>query len=491
VRRVLELLPLLAGALVFFVLLVAWGAARAPALLVVDGDPVITAAGDIAGCGNQKDEETAQLLDSIAPTRVLALGDNVYPDGKGTEYTNCYQPTWGRHKAKTSPVPGNHDYHVNGAAGYFGYYGAAAGDPAKGYYAFNLGSWRLYALNSNCSDVSCAAGAAQEQWLRADLAANPRSCSLAFLHHPRFGSGETGGRRDNKSVAPLYQAFYDASGDIWLSGHNHQYERLTHLGPNGAVDLARGLRIFIAGTGGAALYQFGTPITGSEVRSMTHGVLKLTLHAAGYEWQFVPIAGSTFTDSGSDTCRGVSNGPPVAVDDNLTTAEDTPKSVSVLANDFDPDGDPLTVTASTNGAKGTVACTLSGSCTYTPNTNANGPDSFTYTVSDGTLTDTGTVAVTITPVNDVADFDGNGTTDISLFRPSTGRWYVQNQPSVAFGQQGDVPVPGDYDGNGATELAFFRPSTGRWYVQNQPSVAFGQQGDIPLPLPWAIYDPYF
>jgi hypothetical protein len=264
---------------------------------------------------------------------------------------------------------------------------------------------------------------------------------------------------------------------------------------------------------------------------MTHGVLKLILHSGGYEWQFMHIAGSTFTDSGSDSCIGVSNNPPVSVDDVLTTLEDTPSSINVLANDSDPEGNPLTVTASTNGAKGTVSCTPSGACTYTPNVNASGADVFTYTVSDGTSTDIGLVTVTITPVNDVADFDGNGTTDISLFRPSTGRWYVQNQSSVAFGQSGDVPVPGDYDGNGASEFAFFRPSTGRWYVQNQSSVAFGQSGDVPvpgdydgngasefaffrpstarwyvqgqssvgfgqlgdvpLPLPWAIYDPYF
>jgi calcineurin-like phosphoesterase family protein len=267
------------------------------------GDVVVAAAGDIASCSSNGDESTARLLDTIAPTKVLALGDTAYPDGTAADFSNCYAPTWGRHKAKTSPSVGNHEYHVPAAAGYFGYFGAAAGDPAKGYYAFDLGAWRLYALNSNCGQVACAAGSAQEQWLRADLAANPRSCIAAFMHHPRFASGPSGARRNNTSMAALYQAFYAASGDLWLVGHNHYYERLTHLSPTGAIDTARGIRNFVVGTGGSGHGSFGSPITGSEVRnSSTFGVLRLTLRAGGYDWRFVPISGQTFTDSGSDTC---------------------------------------------------------------------------------------------------------------------------------------------------------------------------------------------
>ena len=266
------------------------------------GDVVIAAAGDIANCSLSTDEATAQLLDSIAPVSVLTLGDNVYTSGTDSQYASCYEPTWGRHKVKTHPSAGNHDYQTTGASGYFNYFGAAAGDPTKGYYAFDLGAWRFYALNSNCVQVSCAAGFPQEQWLRADLAANPRTCTAAFMHHPRFASGESGERRDNPSMGALYQAFYEASGDLWLVGHNHQYERLTRLSPTGAIDLERGIRNFVAGTGGAGLYVFGPPITGSEVRSATHGALKLTLHAGGYDWEFVPVAGSTFTDAGTDTC---------------------------------------------------------------------------------------------------------------------------------------------------------------------------------------------
>jgi len=207
------------------------GTATSPPSSVVigAGDVVIAAAGDIAGCAQDVDEATAQLLDSMVLNSVLTLGDNVYPDGTDAEFASCYDPTWGQHKTRTHPSAGNHDYHTPGASGYFNYFGAAAGDPAKGYYAFDIGAWRLYALNSNCSQVPCAAGSEQEQWLRADLAANQRACTAAFMHHPRFASGETTSRRNNTSMAALYEAFYDAFGDVWLVGHNHQYERLTRL----------------------------------------------------------------------------------------------------------------------------------------------------------------------------------------------------------------------------------------------------------------------
>jgi hypothetical protein len=282
-------------------------AASTPTAVVADapppGDPVIVSAGDIAGCDYSEDEQTAQLVDAIRPTRVVTLGDHAYENGTASEFANCYHPTWGRHRAITTPVAGNHEYNTSGATGYYGYFGAAAGDPARGYYAYDLGSWRLYALNSNCAFVSCAAGAAQEQWLRADLAANPRQCTLAFMHHPRFASGDTSDRRSTPAVGPLYQAFYEASGDVFLVAHNHFYERLGRLAPDGSVDLQRGIRNFVVGTGGRFLYDFGAPIRGSEVRhNANHGVLELTLRATGYSWRFVSVAGGTSVDNGSDTC---------------------------------------------------------------------------------------------------------------------------------------------------------------------------------------------
>jgi len=277
-------------------------AASAPTNTVIGaGDVVIAAAGDIANCSSNMDEATAQLLDSIAPTRVLTLGDNVYPDGADAEFSACYEPTWGRHKAKTHPSVGNHDYHQPGAAGYFNYFGAAAGDPTKGYYAFDLGAWRLYALNSNCSFVPCTAGSAQEQWLRTDLATHPRSCIAAFMHHPRFSSSFHG---NTPGVSGLWSALYDHRADLVLQGHDHAYERFTRLDSTGAIDLERGIRSFVVGTGGASHYGFPLALPNSEVRdSTTFGVLVLTLYQDGYEWEFVPMAGKTFRDQGTGVCH--------------------------------------------------------------------------------------------------------------------------------------------------------------------------------------------
>jgi chitodextrinase len=287
------------------------------------GDPLVAAAGDIAGCDFPEDELTARVLDALEPVTVLPLGDTVYERGTAAEFRDCYAPTWGRHKHISSPVVGNHEYQTAGAAPYFDYFGAAAGDRTKGYYSYDLGTWRVYALNSNCSIVSCSAGSAQEQWLRADLAANPRSCKLALTHHPRFSSAATSSLRSTSSIGPLYKAFYDASGDVWLGAHAHFYERLARLGPTGAIDRSAGIRNFVVGTGGAAMVGFGSPLTGSEARNNTaHGVLKLGLHATSYDWEFAPIAGATFTDTGSDTCAG-------AVTD--TTPPSAPANLSAIA----------------------------------------------------------------------------------------------------------------------------------------------------------------
>jgi chitodextrinase len=330
------------------------------------GDPVVAAAGDIADCTVEDDEGTAALLDALQPTRVLALGDSVYQSGTDAEFAGCYDPTWGRHKAITSPIVGNHEYKTPAASGYFNYFGPAAGDPQKGYYAFDLGAWRLYALNSNCEIVSCSSGSAQEQWLRADLAANPRSCLLAYAHHPRFAS-RTDSSRDNASLASLYKAFFEAAGDIWLTAHDHNYERLTRLDPAGAIDLADGARHFIVGTGGTHLDPFGVPVTGSELRERnTHGVIKLTLRSAGYDWQFLPEAGGSFADGGSDTCAEAvpdtiapsapanleaSPAGAAQVDLAWTAASDT---VGVVGYEIIRDGVPLATTTATTLADTSV-----------------------------------------------------------------------------------------------------------------------------------------
>jgi acid phosphatase type 7 len=258
------------------------------------GDPVVAAAGDI--CSTPTDcAPTATLLETIAPTRVLTLGDNAYEDGTLAQYSSYYDPNWGRLKAITSPAPGNHEYHTAAGAGYFAYFGSQAAAP---YYSFDLGSWHLISLNG---EVDHAAGSAQETWLENDLAAHPTRCTLAYWHEPRFSSGIEHG--SDSSFDPFWRDLYAAKADVVLNGHDHEYERFAPQNPTGGAD-PEGIREWVVGTGGASHYSFGTPIANSEVRDNTSfGVLKLTLHSAGYDWQFVPIAGATFTDSGSSSCH--------------------------------------------------------------------------------------------------------------------------------------------------------------------------------------------
>ena len=256
------------------------------------GSVVLVGAGDITSCGRNQDEQTAQLLDNI-PGTVFTSGDNAYPDGTYTQFINCYDPTWGRHKSRTKPSPGNHDYHTAGAAGYFQYF-----NNIPSYYAYNLGAWRIYSLNS---EISVSSTSAQVTWLQNDLSANPRQCVLAYWHKPRWASGSNHG--SNSGMQALWQTLYNAGAELVINGHEHQYERFAQMNASGAA-VSQGLREIIAGTGGAGLYPFGTPLAASEVRNnTTYGVLKLTLRSTGYDWAFVPVSGSTFTDSGSSNCH--------------------------------------------------------------------------------------------------------------------------------------------------------------------------------------------
>jgi chitodextrinase len=263
-------------------------------------DPVMLIAGDIAMCGSSNDEATAAILDGYPNATVQLLGDNVYENGTLAEFNNCYQPSWGRHKARTKPAAGNHEYNTSNATGYYSYFGAAAGNPSQGWYSYDLGAWHVVVLNSNCSPVGgCSAGSPQELWLRSDLAAHPATCTLAVWHHPRYSSGLT-----SSGTQALWKALYDFGADVVMTGHQHSYERLALLGPSGQPD-AQGIRSFLVGTGGATLARLGSGRVGSEVRNdTTFGVMKLTLHPQGYDWAFLPKAGQTFTDSGAESCRG-------------------------------------------------------------------------------------------------------------------------------------------------------------------------------------------
>jgi hypothetical protein len=278
-------------------------------------DPVIAAAGDIAcsptdgsfNSGNGtasacRQKYTSDLVDNQGFAGTLLLGDNQYENGELANYNASYGPSWGRFKSSTYPAPGNHEYNTAGATGYYNYFGTRAGDPTKGYYSTDIGSWHVIALNSNCGVVSCTAGSAQEQWLRSDLAAHPAACTVAFWHHPRFSSDAEHG--NDTAVQPLYQALYDANADLILNGHAHDYERFAPQTATGTADNTRGIREFVVGTGGKSHYGFGTVKANSQVRNgTTFGVLKLTLHANSYDWQFVPEAGQSFTDSGTTACH--------------------------------------------------------------------------------------------------------------------------------------------------------------------------------------------
>ncbi len=267
-----------------------------------NGDRVVVAAGDIADCRGGGDEATARLLGGISGT-ILTLGDNAYEKGSKAEYTDCYDPTWGRFESRTKPTPGNHEYYTPGAAGYFGYFGKASGVPGEGYYSYDLGRWHLLALNSNCADVAgCGASSPQKRWLQDDLADNRRKCTLAYFHHPLFTSGKY--NPGIPEVKPLWEALYRAGADVVLNGHDHNYQRFAPQDPEGRADPERGIREFVVGTGGKSLYRIESPIENLEVyNDDAFGALKLTLRPGGYDWEFVPVAGKSFTDSGSGRCH--------------------------------------------------------------------------------------------------------------------------------------------------------------------------------------------
>jgi hypothetical protein len=298
---------------------------RAPEGTTPDGaDPVIAAAGDVAcdptftyfnnglGAASRcRQKYTSDLLVNARLSAVLVLGDVQYECASASAFARSYDPSWGRLKAITRPALGNHEYRTTGgsgcdtsgqARGYFSYFGSAAGNPATGYYSYDVGTWHLIALNSNCSVVSCGTSSAQVQWLRNDLATHPVRCTLAYWHHPRFTSGTNS--PGSNSVAPLYQTLYDHGADVVLVGHDHHYERFAPQNTNGGRDLTRGIRQFLVGTGGRGFHPVNTPRPNSEVRqNATFGVLNLALHPTSYDWQFVPEAGRTFRDAGSQACH--------------------------------------------------------------------------------------------------------------------------------------------------------------------------------------------
>lgn len=261
-------------------------------------DIIFIGAGDIAHCSYKEDSASAAVIAQYPTATVYTVGDNAYPDGSPVNFSECYEPTWGKFKDRTRPAPGNHEYHTNGASGYFAYFGDQAGPAGRGYYSYDLGSWHIISLNS---EIDASANSAQSTWLKADLANHPAACTLAYWHKPLFTSGAQ--HAPELAMQPLFAILYDAGAEILLSGHNHQYERFGPQRPDGTPDEISGIREFVVGSGGAPLYDFSTPEPNSEVRHKGHGVLKLTLKASSYSWEFVPITRGTFTDVGNGVCH--------------------------------------------------------------------------------------------------------------------------------------------------------------------------------------------
>jgi acid phosphatase type 7 len=331
-------------------------------------DPVFVGAGDIASCTSEGDEATANLLDTI-PGTVYTTGDNAYQSGTASEFANCYEPTWGRFKDRTYPSVGNHEYETPNpnAAPYFAYFrdlpGEVAGSPDKGYYSYNLGDWHMVALNSMCEKVEvggCKATSPMVTWLKQDLAVNPRTCTLAYFHHPVFSTGTLNG--GFPKMKPSWEVLYAANADVVLNGHVHSYERFAPQTPSGEVDPAQGIREFVVGTGGRNLNDFklDPDPTKTEARdASTFGVLKLTLHPSGYDWEFLHVAGGTFTDSGSDSCDPGGTTPPDTEPPTVISTVPTANATEVAPTtnvtatfsedsaDMDEDMDASTITRQT------------------------------------------------------------------------------------------------------------------------------------------------
>src|SRR5215207_2138948 len=370
--------------------------AGGPAAGQVGSDPVLVGACDIGSCRSFGDEATAGLLADIDGT-VATFGDNAFPRGTDADFAECYNPSWGQFKARTLPDPGNHEYETAGASGYFDYFGAAAGDPNKGYYSYDLGSWHVVVLNSNCSFVvggGCAAGSDQEQWLKADLAAHSNVCTLAYWHHPRFSSGIHG---DESSVAPFWDDLYQAGAEVVLNGHDHSYERFAPLNPSGQTDPAQGIRQFTVGTGGAELTEFKSINPTSEVQiAGMNGVLQMTLHSDGYDWKFVTAPNGTEADTGSASCHGAPSGSPTDTTSTTSFAADTTTGTTSTTSTTSTTAGATTgtttgtstigTTGTTTGTTGTTGAST-GTTTGASNTGA-ATTGDTTSANDGVIRDT-------------------------------------------------------------------------------------------------------
>lgn len=287
----------------------------------------IAAAGDIAcdptdpafnsGVGTPTSchmKQTSDLLVGRKLAAVLPLGDIQYTCASLSDFQQSFDRSWGRVKKLMRPTPGNHEYIPypdwsgrndcpQGGAGYFDYFGAAAGDRNKGYYSYNLGRWHLIALNSECFAVGgCQTNSPQERWLRADLARHRKLCTLAYWHEPYLTSAGT--THLYEQFRPLWQDLMRGGVEIVLTGHHHNYERFAPQDADMHLDPRKGIREFVVGTGGSTHSSIAGRLPTSRVRNdQTFGVLVLRLAPTRYSWRFVPESGASFTDTGSSACH--------------------------------------------------------------------------------------------------------------------------------------------------------------------------------------------
>ncbi len=267
-------------------------ALRAPAAALSGPAYTVYSAGDIADCRFSRPRYTgaartaaviAAGLADDPQAAVLSLGDHTYPVGSAAEFTDCYGPTWGRFKERTYPTPGNHEYYSRAASGYFDYFSDFGGPQRRGYFSFELGAWHVVSLNSNLGPEEHRV---QLAWLEDDLARHRRACTLAYWHAPLYSSG---GHGNTTRMRDVWRALHAAGAELVLSGHDHDYERFAPQDADGRLDVARGVRQFVVGTGGAFLTPFRWAREHSEARANgSHGVLKLTLRDDGYAWRFLP-----------------------------------------------------------------------------------------------------------------------------------------------------------------------------------------------------------
>jgi acid phosphatase type 7 len=293
-----------------------WGSATPPSALQsarggktesADESAVLVGAGDVVGCRDPQGAlATARLIEKI-PGTVFVLGDLVYDATTLSQFQRCYGAAWGRFKDRTRPAVGNHEYLEHSATPYFQYWGAQAGSAGKGYYSYELGSWHVVVLNTNCDAPGlggCAAGSPQEIWLRQDLREHHDACIVAYGHHALFSSGIFRTHAVHRELKPLWEDLYAAHADLILAGHEHSYERFAPQDPDGRADPQHGIREIVVGTGGRSHGLLGLALPNSEMQNAgTYGVLKLTLSPQGYTWEFVPEEGKTFHDSGVGVCH--------------------------------------------------------------------------------------------------------------------------------------------------------------------------------------------